>query len=72
MSFGGIGRIPLFPLVERAVASILATGSVVAPVEVLISLQLLSAAHLEDWRRGQSAGRRTRMTATADPAKENS
>ena len=43
----------LFPRIERAVGAILAKGHVVAPVDVLVAMQLLSAAHLEDWRRGR-------------------
>lgn len=44
---------PLFPRIERAVTSILAKGRVVAPVDVLIAMQLLSPDRLEDWRRGR-------------------
>lgn len=43
----------MFPRIERAVGAILAKGHVVAPVDVLVAMQLLSAAHLEDWRRGR-------------------
>ncbi len=43
---------PLFPKIERAVASILAKGKVVAPVDVLVVMQLLAPDKLEDWRRG--------------------
>jgi hypothetical protein len=35
------------------VAAILASGKVVAPVEVLIRMDLLEPARLEDWRRGR-------------------
>jgi len=44
---------PLFPKIERAVAAILAKGKVVAPVDVLITMQLLAPHKLEDWRRGR-------------------
>jgi hypothetical protein len=44
---------PLFPKVERAVASILARGKVVAPVDVLVAMCLLAPDKLEDWRRGR-------------------
>ena len=44
---------PLFPRIERAVASILAKGKVVAPVDVLVAMGLLTPRQLEDWRRGR-------------------
>src|SRR5512132_94408 len=44
---------PLFPRIERAVASILAKGRVVAPVDVLVAMQLLAPERLEDWRHGR-------------------
>lgn len=44
---------PVFPRIERAVVEILATGKVVAPVDVLVRMGLLTPAHLEDWRRGR-------------------
>lgn len=44
---------PLFPRIERAVASILAKGKVVAPVNVLVAMQLLEPEKLGDWRRGR-------------------
>jgi hypothetical protein len=44
---------PLYPRIERAVASILATGKVVAPVDVLVDMGLLAPEKLEDWRRGR-------------------
>ncbi|MFH1573146.1 MAG: hypothetical protein ABIG68_04140 [Acidobacteriota bacterium] len=43
----------LFPRIERAVAAILQHGKVVAPVDVLIAMDLLAPAHLDDWRRGK-------------------
>ena len=44
---------PLYPLIERAVATILEKGKVVAPVDVLVGMGLLTREHLEDWRRGR-------------------
>jgi hypothetical protein len=44
---------PLFPRIERAVGAILATGKVVAPVDVLVRMALLSPQKLEDWRLGR-------------------
>jgi hypothetical protein len=46
---------PLYPRIEGAVAAILETGKVVAPVDVLVRMDLLSPARLEDWRRGRVA-----------------
>ena len=46
---------PLFPRVERAVAAILATGKVVTPLDVLIRMELLTRAKVEDWRFGRVA-----------------
>jgi hypothetical protein len=43
----------LFPRIERAVAAILARGKVVAPVDVLVEMGLLTPEHLDDWRRGK-------------------
>lgn len=44
---------PLYPRIDRAVAAILATGKVVTPVDVLVRMDLLDPAALEDWRRGR-------------------
>jgi hypothetical protein len=44
---------PFFPKIERAVASILVKGKVVAPVDVLVEMQLLTPDRLKDWRCGQ-------------------
>ena len=44
---------PLFPRVARAVAAILAKGKVVAPVDVLVGMDLLAPERLEAWRRGR-------------------
>ena len=43
----------LYPRIERAVATILGRGKVVAPVDVLAEMDLLTHEHLEDWRRGR-------------------
>ncbi len=44
---------PLYPPIARAFEQILARGKVVAPVDVLISMNLLAPERLEDWRRGR-------------------
>lgn len=44
---------PLYPRIVRAVARLLARGKVVAPVDVLVEMQLLTAAQLLDWRHGR-------------------
>ncbi len=44
---------PLYPRIARAVDQQLARGKVVTPIDVLISMGLLTPAHLEDWRRGR-------------------
>src|SRR5688572_22433196 len=44
---------PLYPRIARAVAEILAKGKVVAPVDVLVRMELLAPDKLEDWRRGR-------------------
>jgi hypothetical protein len=43
---------PLCQSVTRAVDGLLQHGKVVAPVDVLIGMGLLTREHLEDWRRG--------------------
>lgn len=43
----------IYPRVVRAVEALLARGQVVAPVDVFVQLDLLSAAALEDWRFGR-------------------
>ena len=43
----------LYPRIARATDDLLRRGNVVAPVEVLIAVQLLTRARLEDWRRGR-------------------
>lgn len=44
---------PMFPRIARAVASILETGKVVAPVDVLVKMDVLAPKDLEDWRFGR-------------------
>lgn len=44
---------PLYPRVARAVAAILATSRVVAPVDVLVHMGLLAPDKLAGWRRGE-------------------
>ena len=46
-------RDPMFPRIDRAVAAILANGKVVAPVDVLVNMDLLEPSDLEDWRFGR-------------------
>lgn len=42
----------MFPAIERSVAAILATGDVVAPVDVLVRIGWLSQDDLQRWRTG--------------------
>jgi hypothetical protein len=44
---------PLFPRVQRAVAECLANGKVVAPVDVLVRIDIVTPKALEDWRFGR-------------------
>jgi hypothetical protein len=44
---------PLYPRIARAVAAILTEGKVVAPVDVLVRMDLLAPADLESWRFGR-------------------
>ena len=44
---------PLYPRAARAVEALLARGTVVAPVDVLVSIDFLTADQLRAWRRGQ-------------------
>jgi hypothetical protein len=44
---------PLYPRIARAVDALLARGKVVAPVDVLICMDLLTADRLQAWRRGE-------------------
>jgi len=43
----------MYPQVERALAAILASNKVVAPVDVIVRLGWLSTADLENWRFGR-------------------
>ena len=43
----------LSPRIERAMAEILQHGKVVAPVDVLVAMDLLAREQLDDWRRGK-------------------
>lgn len=43
----------LYPRVARAVDALLARGKVVAPVDVLVAIDLLTADQLHAWRHGQ-------------------
>jgi hypothetical protein len=45
---------PLSPGIVRAVDAILVNGKVVAPVDVLVRMDMLTPAKLEDWRRGRA------------------
>jgi hypothetical protein len=44
---------PLYPRIARATDDLLRRGNVVAPVDVLIAMELLTRERLEDWRRGR-------------------
>lgn len=44
---------PLFPRIERVVASLLAKGKVVTPIDVLVSMGLIEPSSVDKWRRGQ-------------------
>lgn len=44
---------PLYPWIVRAVDGILRRGNVVAPVDVLVGMDLLTRGNVEDWRRGR-------------------
>jgi len=43
----------MFPRIERAVLAILAVGKIVAPVNVLVKMDVLAPKDLEDWRFGR-------------------
>ncbi len=43
----------LYPVVSRAVAELLKTRDVIAPVELLLHLQRITKAQYEDWRMGR-------------------
>ncbi len=44
---------PLYPRIEKAVAAILATRKVVAPVDVIVGIGLLVPGNLDAWRHGR-------------------
>ena len=44
---------PLYPRIVRATNDILQRGKVVAPVDLLVGMKLLTTARLDDWRRGR-------------------
>jgi hypothetical protein len=44
---------PLYPRIARAVVALLQQSTVVAPVDVLVAMDLLAPEHLEAWRRGR-------------------
>jgi len=46
---------PLFPRIERAVATILKTRTVVTPIDVLVGMHLLTPEKVQDWRHGRVA-----------------
>jgi len=43
---------PLMPLVTEVVAEILSAGNVVAPLDVLLRLEIVDKDQVETWRRG--------------------
>lgn len=43
----------LYPRIERGVAAILQEGKIVAPVDLLVRMDLLAPEQLEAWRRGR-------------------
>jgi hypothetical protein len=43
---------PLLPLVAEVVSEILEAGDVVAPLDVLLRLEIIDSAQVELWRRG--------------------
>lgn len=45
----------LYPRISCAVDALLKSGNVVAPVDVLLRMELLSRERLEDWRHGRVA-----------------
>lgn len=53
MSVAAYREDPLYPRVARAVTDLLQQGKVVAPVDVLTGMGLLTREQVEDWRRGR-------------------
>ncbi|MDH3460220.1 MAG: hypothetical protein OEM00_04455 [Burkholderiaceae bacterium] len=52
MSVASYRTDPLYPRIKRAVNAVLANGKVVAPVDVLICMDLLAPDQLQKWRQG--------------------
>ncbi len=44
---------PLYPRIATAVENVLERGNVVAPLDVLVEMHLLTLEHVADWRRGR-------------------
>ncbi len=44
---------PFYPCIVRAVDALLRRGNVVAPVEVLVEMELVRREQVEEWRRGR-------------------
>lgn len=53
MNVGTYRADPLHPRIVRAVDALLARGKVIAPIDVLVSMDLLTADRLQAWRRGE-------------------
>lgn len=53
VSVAGYREDPLYPRVARAVAGLLEHGKVVAPVDVLVGMGLLTREQLKAWRHGR-------------------
>jgi hypothetical protein len=52
-TLAGFREDPLYPRIAHAVELLLQRGNVVAPVDVLIGMGLLTREQLDDWRRGR-------------------
>ena len=50
---GNFRNDPLFPKIERVVNQLLTKGKVVAPIDVLIGMDILDKRDVEKWRLGQ-------------------
>lgn len=44
---------PMFPRIERTVLALLKRGNIVAPVDVLVGMGMLTPRDLAAWRRGE-------------------
>jgi hypothetical protein len=53
LTVAGYREDPLYPRIAHGVEDLLRRGKVVAPVDVLIEMELLTRDGLEDWRRGR-------------------